>query len=100
MDDFCYGIAGDFERSPQNNPDKSEYECLWDYVNYHMHEIESEIIKLAGTHSAIPENIETPDSESIEKLLKYAGCRNISELWDISIISKIKRKISKNLEVM
>ena len=90
--DFCYGIAGDFERSPQNNPDKSEYECLWDYVNDHMHEIESKIIELAGTHSEIPEKIEIPDSEAIEKLLKYAGCRNISELWDYIDFLEDKKK--------
>ena len=52
--DFCYGIAGEFNRSPEYKQDKSEYECLQDYVNNHMHEIESEIIELAKKYSSIP----------------------------------------------
>ena len=56
--DFCYGIAGKFNRSPEYKQDKSEYECLQDYVNNHMHEIESEIIELAKKYSSIPDKKE------------------------------------------
>ena len=45
--DYCCGIINGFRNSPENKQDKSEYECLWDYVNNHIHEIELQIIGLA-----------------------------------------------------
>lgn len=90
--DFCYGIAGEFNRSPEYKQDKSEYECFQDYVNNHMHEIESKIIELAQTYSDIPNGKEKSYPDSIEKLLKYAGCRSISELWDYIDYLEEKKK--------
>lgn len=90
--DFCYGIAGEFNRSPEYKQDKSEYECIQDYVNNHMHEIESEIIELAKKYSNIPDKKETTKPDEIEKLLKYSGCRTISELWDYIEYLEDKKK--------
>lgn len=90
--DFCYGIAGEFNRSLEFKQDKSEYECLQDYVNNHMHEIETKIIELAKTYSDIPNGKEKSNPNSIEKLLKYAGCRSISELWDYIDFLEEKKK--------
>ena len=90
--DFCYGIAGEFNRSPEYKQDKSEYECLQDYVNNHMHEIESKIIELAKKYSSIPDKKEKTKPDEIEKLLKYSGCRTISELWDYIEYLEDKKK--------
>lgn len=49
--EYCTNLYSAFITSPENKQDKSEYACLWDYVNNHMHKIESEIIKLANTFS-------------------------------------------------
>ena len=90
--DFCYGIAGEFNRSSEYKQDKSEYECLQDYVNNHMHEIESAIIELAKKYSSIPDKKEKTKPDEIEKLLKYSGCRTISELWDYIDYLEDKKK--------
>ena len=95
--DFCYGIAGEFNRSPEYKQDKSEYECLQDYVNNHMHEIESEIIELAKKYSSIPDKKEKTKPDEIEKLLKYSGCRTISELWDYIDYLEDKKKDLEDL---
>ena len=95
--DFCYGIAGEFNRSPEYKQDKSEYECLQDYVNNHMHEIESEIIELAIKYSSIPVKKEKTKPDKIEKLLKYSGCRTISELWDYIDYLEDKKKDLEDL---
>ena len=90
--DFCYGIVGEFNRSPEYKQDKSEYECIQDYVNNHMHEIESAIIELAKKYSSIPDKKEKTKPDEIEKLLKYSGCRTISELWDYIDYLEDKKK--------
>ena len=95
--DFCYGIAGEFNRSPEYKQDKSEYECLQDYVNNHMHEIESEIIELVKKCSSIPNKKEKTKPNEIEKLLKYSGCRTISELWDYIDYLEDKKKDLEDL---
>ena len=45
--EYCANLHSTYIGSPESEQDKSDYECLQDYVNNHMHEIETEIIELA-----------------------------------------------------
>lgn len=49
--EYCTNLHSTYISSPESEQDKSDYECLQDYVNNHMHEIESEIIKLSNKYS-------------------------------------------------
>ena len=80
--EYCLNLYATYSVSIEAQQDKSEYECLQDYVNNNMHEIESEIIELAKKYSSISDKKEKTKPNEIEKLLKYYGCRSISELWD------------------
>lgn len=90
--EYCANLYSTYITSPEFKQDKSDYECLQDYVDNHMHEIESEIIELAKKYSDIPDKKEKSNPDSIEKLLKYAGCRTISELWDYIDFLEDKKK--------
>lgn len=81
--EYCTNLYSTYITSDEFKQDKSDYECLQDYVDNHMHEIESEIIKLAKKYS---EYDETPSPISIEATaqsiynkLKYCGFNNISD---------------------
>ena len=45
--EYCLDLYETYSGSMEAYQDKSEYECLQDYVDNHMHEIESSIIELA-----------------------------------------------------
>ena len=90
--EYLLDLYETYSGSMEAYQNKSDYECLQDYVNNHMHEIEIEIIELAQTHSDIPNEKEKSYPDSIEKLLKYAGCRSISELWDYIDYLEEKKK--------
>ena len=45
--EYCTNLYSTYIDSPESKQDKSEYECLQDYVDNHMHEIEVEIRELA-----------------------------------------------------
>ena len=68
--EYCLDIYETYSGSIEAQQDKSEYECLQDYVNNHMHEIESAIIELAKKYSSIPDKKEKTKPDEIEKLLK------------------------------
>ena len=101
--DFCYGIAGEFNRSPEYKQDKSEYECLQDYVNNHMHEIESEIIELAKNHCEYDEppspiSIEAT-AQSIYDRLQYCGFNDITDSSGYFLIKQFEDGIDRAVDV-
>ena len=49
--EYCLDLYETYSGSIESQQDKSDYECIQDYVNNHMHEIESEIIELAKKYS-------------------------------------------------
>ena len=49
--EYCLDLYKTYSEAIEAQQDKSEYECLQDYVDNHMHEIESEIIKLSNKYS-------------------------------------------------
>lgn len=90
--EYCINLYSTYIDSPESKQDKSDYECLQNYVDNHMHEIESELIELAKKYSSIPDKKEKTKPDEIEKLLKYSGCRTISELWDYIEYLENKKK--------
>ena len=98
--DFCYGIAGEFNRSPEYKQDKSEYECLQDYVNNHIHEIESEIIEMGKKWCEYDEpiNIEST-AKAIYDRLQYCGFNNITDSSGYFLIKEFGDEINRSVDV-
>lgn len=53
--EYCTNLYSTYSDSSECQQDKSEYECLQDYVDNHMHEIEIEIIELAKIYGEYKE---------------------------------------------
>ena len=98
--DFCYGIAGEFNRSPEYKQDKSEYECLQDYVNNHMHEIELSLIELVKKCGEYDETINIESTaKAIYDRLQYCDFDDITDSSGYFLIKQFEDGTDRAVDV-
>ena len=100
---YCKNLSSTYLNSSESEQDKSEYECLQDYVNNHMHEIESEIIELAKKYCEC-NNIPSPISieataQSIYDRLKYCGFDDITDSSGYFLIKQFNDGTDRAVDV-
>ena len=54
--EYCSNLYFVYMVSSESKQNKSDYECIQDYVNNHMHEIETEVIELAKKYCCFKED--------------------------------------------
>ena len=101
--EYCTNLHSTYISSPESEQDKSDYECLQDYVNNHMHEIESEITKLAKKYCGYDE-ISSPISieataQSIYDRLQYCGFDDITDSSGYFLIKQFEDGIDRTVDV-
>lgn len=101
--DYCINLYSTYIDSPESKQDKPEYECLQDYVNNHMHEIELEITELAKKYCGYDE---TPSPISIEATaqsiydrLQYCGFNDITDSSGYFLIKQFEDGVDRAIDV-
>ena len=101
--EYCLDLYETYSGSIEAQQDKSEYECLQDYVNNHMHEIEIEIAELAEKYC---EYDETPSPISIEATAQsiydrwqYCGFDDITDSSGYFLIKQFEDEIDRAVDV-
>lgn len=101
--DYCINLYSTYIDSPESKQDKSEYECLQDYVNNHMYDIESELIELAKEGGEYDENLSPINIEataqSIYDRLQYCGFNNITDSSGYFLIKQFEDEIDRAVDV-
>ena len=101
--EYCTNLHSTYISSPESEQDKSDYECLQDYVNNHMHEIESEIIELAKKYSGYddtpsPISIEAT-AKSIYDRLQYCGYDDVADSSGYFLVKQFENGRDRSVDV-
>ena len=98
--EYCLDLYETYSGSMEAHQDKSEYECLQDYVDNHMHEIESEIIEMGKKWCIYDEpiNIEST-AKAIYDRLQYCGFNNITDSSGYFLIKEFEDEINRAVDV-
>ena len=98
--EYCTNLYSTYITSDEFKQDKSDYECLQDYVDNHMHEIESELIELAQKWCEYDEpiNIEST-AKAIYDRLQYCGFNDITDSSGYFFIKQFEDGIDRAVDV-
>ena len=93
-------VINDYYDYIQEAMDKSDYECLQDYVDNHMYEIESELIELAKKWCEYDEpiNIESTAKEIYDRL-QYCEFNDITDSSGYFFIKQFEDGIDRAVDV-
>ena len=98
--EYCINLYSTYITSDEFKQDKSDYECLQDYVNNHMYEIESELIELAKKWGEYDELISIDaTAKSIYDKLQYCGFNNITDSSGYFLIKQFNDGTDRAVDV-
>lgn len=98
--EYCLDLYETYSESIEAQQDKSEYECLQDYVDNHMHDIETSLIELAKKWGEYDEpiNIEAT-AQSIYDRLQYCGFNDITDSSGYFLIKQFEDGTDRAVDV-
>lgn len=98
--EYCLDLYETYSGSIEAQQDKSEYECLQDYVNNHMHEIEIEITEMSKKWCEYDEPISIDaTAKSIYDRLQYCGFNDITDSSGYFLIKQFEDGTDRAVDV-